>query len=372
MSLIRIEHLRKEYPEAVPLKDVNAVINQGDVIAVIGPSGVGKSTLLYCLNQLEMPTGGKVFLDEEEITDPKCDITKVRRKLGMVFQAFNLFDNKTVLENVICAPMDLLKIPREQAVREGKKLLKKVGLEGKENHFPEELSGGQKQRVAIARAIAMKPEILMFDEPTSALDPTLVKEVLSVIRNLADEGMTMLIVTHEMRFAREVSNRVFFMEEGVIYEEGTPEQIFEHPQKEKTRAFIMQLKTLSLTVSPSNHYFTEMANQLEEFGRSAMLEPAMVRHLLLAAEELLTQIISHMQTKEASVHPIQVYIEHSEVRDYLEMKISWDGEEFNPFEQGDDLSLSIVKHLTSERNYSSSRGNGTAGNRIHTRLFLRK
>ncbi|MBP3759347.1 MAG: ABC transporter permease subunit, partial [Firmicutes bacterium] len=212
--LIKIEHLRKEYPESVPLKDVSAEINEGDIISIIGPSGTGKTTLLNCINMLEPPTSGTIIFDGEEITDPKCDVTKVREKIGTVFQSFNLFQNKNVIDNVISAPVDLLGVPYEQAYLEGKALLKRVGLEGREEHFPEELSGGQKQRVAIARAIAMKPRILLFDEPTSALDPALVREVLRIIKDLADDGMTMMIVTHEMKFAKDVSTRVFYMDQG--------------------------------------------------------------------------------------------------------------------------------------------------------------
>ena len=238
MSFIHIEHLRKEFPEVTPLIDVCADINKGDVISVIGPSGTGKSTLLRCLNQLVEPTSGTVTVDGQVITDPHCDICQIRRKMGMVFQDFHLFFNRTVLENVTSAPVDLLKMPKKEAVREGMKLLERVGLADKADCFPEELSGGQKQRVAIVRALMMKPEILLVDEPTSALDPSMKTEVLAVIRSLADEGMTMMIVTHEMAFAREVSNRVFYMDEGRIYEEGSPEEIFDHPRKEKTRQFV--------------------------------------------------------------------------------------------------------------------------------------
>ncbi|MBQ9482948.1 MAG: amino acid ABC transporter ATP-binding protein, partial [Ruminiclostridium sp.] len=189
--MIKIEHLRKEYPNVTPLKDVCVEINKGDVISVIGPSGTGKSTLLRCLNQLEEPTSGTVIVDGEVITGPKCDISLVRRKMGMVFQSFNLFSNLNIIENVMSAPVNLLKKPKAEARKEALELLKRVGLAEKAENYPDELSGGQKQRVAIARAIAMKPEIILFDEPTSALDPTMVGEVLSVIRSLAKEGMTM-------------------------------------------------------------------------------------------------------------------------------------------------------------------------------------
>ena len=205
------------------LKDVNCDIEKGEVISIIGPSGTGKSTLLRAINMLEPPTGGEILVDGENIMAKGYKLDKMRQKMGMVFQSFNLFDHMTVLENITYAPVKLLKTSVEDAKAEGMDLLQKVGLAQKADVYPESLSGGQKQRVAIARALAMHPEVILFDEPTSALDPTMVGEVLSVIRQLAKEGMTMLIVTHEMRFAKDVSTRIFFMNEGIIYEDGTPE-----------------------------------------------------------------------------------------------------------------------------------------------------
>ena len=208
--MIKIEHLKKEYPQVTPLKDVSVEIRDGDVVAVIGPSGTGKSTLLRCINQLEKPTSGRVWLDGVEITDKKCDINQVRRKMGMVFQSFNLFGHLTVIENIMLSPMDLLGKTKQEAYDEGMRLLRLVGLAEKALNYPDELSGGQKQRVAIARTLAMDPEIILLDEPTSALDPTMVDEVQEVIRELSGSGKTMMIVTHEMNFARAISNRVFF------------------------------------------------------------------------------------------------------------------------------------------------------------------
>ena len=236
--LIRVEHLKKQYPNVTPIEDITTDINKGDVISIIGPSGTGKSTFLRCLNLLETPTSGTITVSGTVITDKKCDVSKVRQKMGMVFQSFNLFSNLSIIENIMAAPVKLLGLSRQDAYNEGMTLLKRVGLEEKALNLPEELSGGQKQRVAIARAIAMKPDIILFDEPTSALDPTMIGEVLAVIKALADEGMTMMIVTHELQFAKAVSNRVFYMDDGGIYEEGTPEKIFETPQREKTRRFV--------------------------------------------------------------------------------------------------------------------------------------
>ena len=242
--MIRIEHLRKEYPTAVPLKDVNIEIHKGDVISVIGPSGTGKSTLIRCINLLDQPTSGKVFIDDEEITAKGADVARIRRKMGMVFQHFNLFPHMTVIENIMSAPMDLLGKSKQEAYDKGIALLRKVGLADKALNYPDVMSGGQKQRVAIARTLAMEPEIILFDEPTSALDPTMIGEVQAVIRDLAKQGTTMIIVTHEMKFAREICNRVFYMDEGGVYEDGSPEQIFDNPQKERTRQFIRHLKVL--------------------------------------------------------------------------------------------------------------------------------
>ena len=241
MSLISVAHLRKSFNGVAVLKDVNAEIEKGEVISVIGPSGTGKSTFLRCLNRLEKPDGGTILVDGADVTAPKADLAVVRRKMGMVFQNFNLFGNLDVLGNVTAAQCDILGVPKDAAKSKARELLGRVGLADKAEALPDELSGGQKQRVAIARALAMDPEILLFDEPTSALDPTMVGEVLAVIKDLAKSGMTMLIVTHEMGFARDVSTRVFYMDEGVVYENGTPDEIFSRPQKPKTVEFIGQV-----------------------------------------------------------------------------------------------------------------------------------
>ena len=354
MSMIKIEHLRKEYPNVTPLKDVSVEINKGDVISIIGPSGTGKSTLLRCLNQLEEPTSGTVTIDGEIITDPKCDITLVRRKMGMVFQSFNLFANLNIIENVMSAPVNLLKTPKEQAYKEGMELLKRVGLVEKAKNYPDELSGGQKQRVAIARAIAMHPEIILFDEPTSALDPTMVGEVLSVIRSLAKEGMTMMIVTHEMKFARDVSNRVFFMDEGGIYEDGTPEQIFGNPTKERTRVFIKRLKQIFLEISSPDFDFIGFNAQIEKFGRDNMIAPKMLRNIELAFEELVVQNIAGFAEHNNEAFPIQIEIEHSETDETSVMNITYGGERYDPLSEGDELSSVIIKKLAAETKFEHS------------------
>lgn len=245
--MIRIEHLEKVYSDSGlrVLADVNAEIRDGEVISIIGPSGTGKSTFLRCINMLEQPTSGHIWIDGTDVTDPHCDIARVRRQVGMVFQSFNLFDHLSVIDNVMVGPMKLQGMSAADAESQARDLLDQVGLLSKADAFPSQLSGGQKQRVAIARCLSMNPKVILFDEPTSALDPTMVSEVLRVIRDIASRGITMLIVTHEMQFARKVSTRVFYMDQGVIYEDGTPEQIFENPQKERTQMFIKRVRTIS-------------------------------------------------------------------------------------------------------------------------------
>ena len=239
--MIRVEKLKKSYGKKEVLKEVSTVINDGEVVVVIGPSGSGKSTFLRCLNRLEEIDEGKIFYNDIEITDKDVDIDKLRQKIGMVFQHFNLFPHKTIIENITLAPINTGIMNKEEAQKTALELLGKMGLSEKANVYPASLSGGQKQRVAIARALAMKPEVMLFDEATSALDPEMVGEVLSVMKDLAKEGMTMVIVTHEMGFAKEVSDRVLFMEEGIIYEEGSPEDIFSNPKEIRTKEFLSKV-----------------------------------------------------------------------------------------------------------------------------------
>ena len=240
-EIIKVENLCKGFGELKVLRNINQHVNMVEVVSIIGPSGSGKSTFLRCLNLLEVPDSGKITFEGVEITDKKIDIDKHRQKMGMVFQHFNVFPNMTVLENITLAPVLEKKVPKEQAQEEAEELLKKVGLLEKKDEYPRKLSGGQKQRLAIVRAMAMKPDVILFDEPTSALDPEMVKDVLDVIKDLADSGMTIVIVTHEMGFAKEVSDRVLFMDDGCIQEEGTPEEIFEHPKNPRTIEFLSKV-----------------------------------------------------------------------------------------------------------------------------------
>lgn len=235
---IHVEGLKKSFGKLEVLKDINIDIMQGEVLVVIGPSGSGKSTFLRCLNRLETATSGKIIVNGENISDKKININKARENIGMVFQHFNLFPNMTVLQNVALAPTELKKMSKEEALQIGMKLLQRVGLDSKAHSYPQQLSGGQKQRVAIARALAMNPSIMLFDEPTSALDPEMVGEVLAVMKELAQGGMTMIVVTHEMGFAREVADRIVFMDGGYIIEQGTPEEILKNPKQERTISFL--------------------------------------------------------------------------------------------------------------------------------------
>lgn len=239
--LFEIKQLCKSFGKVQVLDHIDATIRKGEVVAIIGPSGSGKSTFLRSLNLLEMPTGGEILFEGKAITDPKSDINVYRQKIGMVFQHFNLFANKTILDNMTLAPIKVLKKSKEEAEKEALELLARVGLAEKANAYPAQLSGGQKQRIAIVRSLCMHPDVMLFDEPTSALDPEMVGEVLSVMRDLAHEGMTMVIVTHEMGFAREVASRVLFVDEGKIKEENTPEEFFDHPKNERLKEFLSKV-----------------------------------------------------------------------------------------------------------------------------------
>ncbi|MEH7437716.1 amino acid ABC transporter ATP-binding protein [Neobacillus drentensis] len=239
--MIEVRNLKKSFGSNEVLKDINVTVKPQEVVVVIGPSGSGKSTFLRCLNMLETITGGHVYIEGVDLTDKQTDINKVRTEVGMVFQQFNLFPHKRVIENIMLAPMKVRNVPAEKARVKGLELLRKVGLEDKAEAYPDSLSGGQKQRVAIARALAMEPKIMLFDEPTSALDPEMVGEVLEVMKQLAKEGMTMVVVTHEMGFAKEVGDRVIFMDGGLVVEENVPIELFDHPKEERTKAFLSKV-----------------------------------------------------------------------------------------------------------------------------------
>ncbi|MBQ7209718.1 MAG: amino acid ABC transporter ATP-binding protein [Paludibacteraceae bacterium] len=308
--MISIRHLSKTFhnPDGstlTVLKDVNCDIEKGEVISIIGPSGTGKSTLLRAINMLEPPTAGEIWFNGENIMAHGYPLNKMRQKMGMVFQSFNLFEHKTVLENITYAPMELLKMSERVAKDEAMELLRKVGMAQKADVYPSSLSGGQKQRVAIARSLAMHPDVILFDEPTSALDPTMVGEVLSVIRQLAKSGLTMLIVTHEMRFARDVSTRIFFMNDGIIYEDGTPEQIFEHPVHSATKAFVNRIQKLKYDIDSDNFDFLQIHTEINRFC---------IKYNITGKEELAYSLLKEMLfTHMRSLRPLTFRLTHTEL-----------------------------------------------------------
>lgn len=347
-ELLRAEHLKKEYSSVTPLKDVNASVKRGEIITIIGPSGTGKSTFLRCVNRLETPTSGVIKVFGKDVCDKNTDLPALRRRMGMVFQSFNLFGHLTVIENIMLAPVELNKIPVREAYINGMSLLRMVGLSEKALSYPEELSGGQKQRVAIARTLAMNPEIILFDEPTSALDPTMVGEVLSVIQSLAKKGLTMLIVTHEMKFARNVSTRTFYMDEGIIYEEGTPDRIFTNPLKDKTRIFVNHLKSLRFTITSPNYDFIGMSESLQSFGEKNLVTPRQLVNLRRAFEEICAlNIIPNSKDGYA----LNVSTEYDEENKALKMYFAWKGSRYSPMDEGDELSVKILKGVLSSYGY---------------------
>lgn len=340
--MIRIKHLRKDYPNVTPLKDVTATIDDGDVVSVIGPSGTGKSTLLRCINQLEKPTSGKVWFNDVEITDPACNINEIRKKMGMVFQSFNLFGHRTVIENVMLPPMDLLGKSKQDAYDEGMRLLRMVGLASKALNYPDELSGGQKQRIAIARTLAMDPDVILFDEPTSALDPTMVGEVQAVIRELATTGKTLMIVTHEMAFAKAICNRVFYMDEGEIYESGTPEQVFNNPQRENTRRFVRRLKVLDLEITSKDYDFLGTMGEIEKYCHRNQIPPSQSYRIQLAFEEITQQIVPRLERPE-----LTATIEWSDAEQRATLSIRHNGPAFDVATIGDTIAADVLDGITS-------------------------
>ena len=347
--MIAVEHLSKNYGDLVVLKDITLEIRKGEVISIIGPSGTGKSTFLRCLNLLDRPNGGSIRVDGTDMLAAKTDVPKIRQKMNMVFQSFNLFAHLSVLENLTLGPVKLRGMGRDEADRKSMDLLRLVGLAEKAGNYPDELSGGQKQRVAIARCLAMDPEIILFDEPTSALDPTMVSEVLSVIRRLAKDGMTMVIVTHEMDFARDVSNRVLYMDDGLIYEEGTPEQIFGNPQKEKTRAFINRVRSYHCHIGSPDYDLYAMNAEMDAFCEKQILPRKTRDKLQLLVEELLQLYVPYLATTI-----LDVTLDYSEKNETLELIFDSGGDAANPLESPslpDELGRNIIKNLAENVDY---------------------
>lgn len=357
--MITVKNLSKRYDEKWILRDINAEIHRGEVISIIGPSGTGKSTFLRCLNLLEEPSGGSIVIDGTDILARDTNRPGLRQKMGMVFQAFNLYAHLTVLGNLTIGPMKLLGKSRAEAESKAKELLKSVGLSDKADSFPDELSGGQKQRVAIARCLAMDPEIVLFDEPTSALDPTMVSEVLGVIRRLAQEGMTMAIVTHEMEFAKSVSTRIFYMDEGVIYEQGTPKEIFDNPQRNKTRIFIHRIRTFKTHISSAEFDLFKLQGDMEGFCVKYTTDKRTIHSIFLTVEEM----IMHVLLPIASDSPdIEVTLEYAEKQGVFRLIFTYKGPQGDPFDtdDADCLSRRIIKGMAKSISYSpTADGNQT-------------
>ncbi len=353
--MIKTEHLSKNFGDLEVLKDINLEINKGEIISIIGPSGTGKSTLLRCLNLLDKPTGGKILIDGIDIMDSKNNQNILRQKMGMVFQNFNLFEHLTVLENLTIGPVKLLKKSKQDAEKRGRELLKMVGLAVKEKAFPDELSGGQQQRVAIARCLSMNPEIILFDEPTSALDPTMVSEVLGVIRRLAADGMTMAIVTHEMKFAGDLSTRVLYMDEGVIYEEGTPHEIFNNPKKEKTKNFINRIRNFYYHIDNDKYDLYDLRAGLEEFCQKHFFHQQQINHITLIIEEVLQLCFNEGQSEERNeilqkTGGMDLTVAFSEKTNEITACFSCDASLktiINEVEDSDGLSLVIITNISS-------------------------
>ena len=352
MSILSVRNLGKSFGKNIILQNINADIEKGEVISIIGPSGTGKSTFLRAINFLDPPTDGEVFFDGEKIAKKNMDA--VRRRMGMVFQSFGLFSHLDVMGNLTTGPVKLLGTPKKEAAENAAVLLETVGLSARAHFFPRQLSGGQKQRVAIARCLAMSPEVILFDEPTSALDPTMVSEVMAVMRNLAKSGMTMLVVTHEMDFARDVSSRVFYMDEGGIYEQGSPQEIFEHPKKPKTQAFVYNIRSFAYEVARRDFDYAEMLGGVENFCFRNAAAKKITNKLQLLSEELVINIITPQHGK------CSLRVNYSEKLGTYELSVSYGGEKVNALEQtGDDLSAMMVRNIAKEIHHNYADGINT-------------
>jgi polar amino acid transport system ATP-binding protein len=354
--MIKINGLFKSFGNLSVLENVSTDIKKGEVISVIGPSGCGKSTFMRCINLLERPTKGEILIDGQNILAKNADVCLFRRKMGMVFQSFNLFSHLMIIENVMLGPVSLLKMSRRQAYEEGLRFLEMVGLRSKTFAFPDELSGGQKQRAAIARTLAMKPEIVLFDEPTSALDPTMVSEVLAVIRKLASNGMTMMIVTHEMKFARDVSSRVFYMDEKGIYEEGTPAQIFDNPKKPKTRAFNRKISSFEYEIPANGFDLYELNAKIEEFLKKQMFTDRQILNVQLVCEELISGILLRAFPRAC----VSLLVEYSDLSGEVTVAAGFDGGAYDPEATDEnEMPLAVIKKYAKSFATGNTEGRNT-------------
>lgn len=361
MNVIEVSGLKKSFGAFEVLRGIDLTVEQGERIAIIGGSGCGKSVFLRCLELLEKPSAGKIFIDGQEITAQGVDIDKIRRSMGMVWQKFNLFTHMNVMENLTVAPIKLLGMTKDAAREKAMDLLAQVGLTSKAQNYPEFLSGGQQQRIAICRSLMMNPKVILFDEPTSALDPTMVGEVLAVIRMLAKQNLTMLIVTHEMNFAREVATRILFFADGEIYEQGTPTEIFDAPKRPKTVTFIHKQKYFSYEISERNFDLMKMQGGILSFAEKYGLGIRKANRLQLCCEELIYEMFDNACAGDDI--KITIDVTYSEVDSGVEMKFTCAGKSYNPLEKVFDevdeehLGATILKNLA--KNYSHEYDGGT-------------
>ncbi len=347
-EIIRLEHIKKVYPKVTPLVDVNGMIKRGDVIAIVGPSGTGKSTLLRLINRMEDPTEGKIYAFGQDTDSEDYDLVELHKNMGMVFQHFNLFTHLNVIENVMLAPMVVNHMSAQEAYEAGMGLLKTLGVAEKALVYPDELSGGQMQRVAIARAVAMNPQVLLFDEPTSALDPAMVDEVIASMKILAKRGLTMLVVTHEMQLARDISTRLFYMDKGEIYEEGPTEEMFENAKRHRTLAFINRMRVLELTIFSADYDFLAMNKRITVFCDRHEIPHARNEQILRCFEEIVAvNIVPKLETGSK----LHVFIDYQSDRKELSMVFNWRGARFEPMVDGDEISVMIIRKSITRDDY---------------------
>ncbi len=333
MSMIRVENISKSFGHLEVLKDVSLTVEMGERIVVIGGSGGGKSVFLRSMDMLEIPDKGSVYVGDEELTSPKADLNRIRRRIGFVYQGFHLFSHLCVLDNITLAPIKILKMKRKEAEAKADRLLRMVGLESKKYAMPDVLSGGQKQRIAIVRSLIMDPEVMLFDEPTSALDPTMVGEVLATLRLLAKSGMTMVIVTHEMSFAREIATRVVYMDEKGIYEEGTPEEIFDNPKRKKTRDFIHKMKYLSYKIDSRLFDLMQLQGNIRDFASRYGIGERKAYRLQLCTEELVYEMLDY---GKSDIVDMSLELSFDEKEKVSLIRLSSKGVEYNPFEEREE------------------------------------
>lgn len=351
MSLLEVKGLRKSFGSLDVLNGIDLAVEKGERIAIIGGSGCGKSVFLRCLSLLEKPDAGQVFIDGREITAKGAKVDEIRRSMGMVFQKFHLFSEMDVMDNLCLAPTHLLGMSRQDAEQKAMELLGRVGLTSHAHKWTNTLSGGQQQRIAICRCLMMNPKLILFDEPTSALDPTMVGEVLAVIRALAKRDMTMLIVTHEMNFAREVADRVLFFADGLIYEQGTPAELFDNPKREKTIAFIRKIKYFTFDITDKNFDLMQLHGGIQTFGEKYNLGQKKIFRLDVCCEELIYEMLGHCYG-ENEVIDMKLEVNYAEADQSTEIILSCDGAAYNPFEQADDgLGVTILKNISMHLDY---------------------